>query len=93
MTFRQEVIIILIDKGILALIVVIATFILNWILQRKKARDELLNQITAARVAAYRKLWKITGEFITSRKIDIPMSKRIDVDCKLIKLHLSLRSD
>ena len=86
MTFEEQIIITLIDNGMLAAIAGFDGFTINWILQRKKSRDETLHELTPSRVDAFRKVWAITGtgKFITSEKQDIPIEKRLEIDRKLI---------
>ena len=60
MTFEQEIWLTILDKGILAIILAVLAFALNFILQKRKSRDEFINSISSHRVSAYKKLWKIS---------------------------------
>ena len=51
---------ILLDKGLLALLAIVVGFYFNWLLQKRKARDEFLKEIAYLRVRAYQKLWSHT---------------------------------
>jgi hypothetical protein len=55
---NSEVLIILFEKGLLALVVLFAGFLFNWILQTYKLKREAANQIASDRSKAYLELWK-----------------------------------
>lgn len=59
--FEQQLLITLVDKGLLALVVLAAGFVFNSVLQRRRARDSLLQAISAERVNAYKTLWEMTA--------------------------------
>jgi hypothetical protein len=84
-TFDQQISLTLIDKGLLALLAGIGGFLLNWLLQKKKSRDEILHELTSSRVKAYKRLWAISGKLITSRKDEIPPDVRLQIDQELIE--------
>ena len=58
MTGENEIMLILLEKGLLAGILVAVGFLFNWILQSARLRKEMANQLAADRAAAYRDLWK-----------------------------------
>ncbi len=62
MTFEQQVLLTLIDKGLLALLLLAAGFAFKWLLQDKKARDEALHALAPNRTTAYQELWKTLGK-------------------------------
>jgi len=73
----SEVLKILFEKGLLALVVLFAGFLLNWILQKNKLRREAANEIAYDRSQAYLDLWKAlaairprSDEIITHEKKD-----------------------
>ena len=72
MTFDEQLRITLLDKGLLAAILTLAAFALNWLLERRKARNELLKAISLQRVDAYKKLWALLEAVRPSDKADIP---------------------
>src|SRR5688572_11160316 len=57
MTFDEQVIITLIDKGLLALLIVISTFCVNLILERYKSYKSRNNEILKIRIAAMNNTW------------------------------------
>ncbi len=59
-TFEQDLWLVILDKGILAIILAVLVFGLNWVLQKRKSRDEFINSISSFRVRAYQALWKIS---------------------------------
>jgi hypothetical protein len=76
MTFDEQLRITLLDKGLLATILALAVFALNWLLEKRKARNELLKAISLQRVDAYKKLWELLEAVKASDKAEIPKSEK-----------------
>jgi hypothetical protein len=72
MTFDEQLRITLLDKGLLGAILALAAFALNWLLERRKARNELLKAISLQRVDAYKKLWALLEAVKASDEAEIP---------------------
>lgn len=62
MSLSEQIILALVDKGLLALVVAAVGHYLNTLLQKHRARDEFLVAIAASRVEAYKELWKLTEQ-------------------------------
>jgi hypothetical protein len=60
MTFGQEIVLALIETGLLGLLVLIAGFVLNRALERHKSDLEWQKVVAADRAKAYRQLWALT---------------------------------
>ena len=56
---NSELLKIVFEKGLLAIVVLLAAFLLNMVLQRSRLRGEATNQIAADRSMAYIELWKL----------------------------------
>ncbi|MEY1555141.1 hypothetical protein AB3Y40_05850 [Yoonia sp. R2331] len=69
MHFSDEIKLILLDKGALALVIVIAVAGLNYLLQRSKARADLVQEIATKRAEAYACFWAASEPF---RKTEPP---------------------
>lgn len=80
MSFDQQIFITLLDKGLLAFVLLFGGFVLNWYLQNRKARDETIRELATSRADAYKDLWRIleevkpaefnAGEEDTKKKLD-----------------------
>lgn len=60
LTFGQQVELAVIQYGLLAVIVLVAGFLLNRILERYKSDLDWRRTVAAARLEAYRQLWAVT---------------------------------
>ena len=60
MTFEQQLTITLVDTLLSGALLLIAGFLLNAALERRKASDELKKAVALERVNAYRELWKLS---------------------------------
>jgi len=60
LSFGQQLALTIIDKAIIGVLLLIAGYLLNAALERRKAGDELKKAIALERVNAYRELWKIS---------------------------------
>lgn len=58
-TYDAELSLLLLDKGLLALLALLVGFVLNWGLQRSKSQDDLRNALAVDRARSYQCLWKI----------------------------------
>ena len=76
MIFDEQLRITLLDKGLLAAILALAAFALNWLLEERKARNELLKAISLQRVDAYKKLWALLEAVKASDKAEIPNAEK-----------------
>lgn len=54
----SQFLLILFEKGLLALVLLLGAFLFNLILQKHKLRAEAANKIASERANAYRELWK-----------------------------------
>jgi hypothetical protein len=81
----QELYKILLDKGLLALLAIIVGFYFNWLLQKRKARDEFLREIAKLRVSAYQKLWSYTMSAKYWGDEDISDGQRRQLNMDLVK--------
>ena len=64
--FQEDILTIIIDKGLLAIALAFVAGLVKWWLQRDQASRDLLKQIAPKRAEAYEILWKVTEE--TCRK-------------------------
>jgi hypothetical protein len=80
LTYGQRIGLVLLDKGVLALVLVVAVAVANKLLQDRKSRDELLNAIADSRVYAYRRLWAICKQvrFVTDDPITEEDRRKFD---------------
>jgi hypothetical protein len=62
MTYDEKLLITLIDKGALALLILIVGFGLNWYLERRRARAGLQEALAAERAKSYGSLWALMDE-------------------------------
>lgn len=60
LTFGQQLTLVVLDKAIIGALLLLAGFLLNSALERRKAGDELKKAIALERVSAYRELWKLS---------------------------------
>lgn len=58
MTIDEEILLIFLEKGLLAIVLVVVGFLFNWILQSARLRKEMANELAVDRAAAYKELWK-----------------------------------
>lgn len=80
--FAQKIIVTVLDKGLLALVVVAAGYSFHALLQRRKARDALLTANAGSRVEAYRALWRLTEQvkFADRGAITAEEQRKLDDD-------------
>jgi hypothetical protein len=83
--FAQKIIVTVLDKGLLALVVVAAGYYFNALLQRRTARDELLTAIADSRVEAYRALWRLTEQVKFAERGAITAEERRKLDDDLVQ--------
>lgn len=69
MTFEQQLVITILDKGLLAILLALIAGLVNWWLQRDKAQMDLIKEIASLRAKAYANFWRKTDPF---REIDPP---------------------
>ena len=70
MTFREQILVTLLDKGLLALVIVIATFCVNIILEKYKSYRSLNNEVSKIRLVAMNNTWsKIYSWIVDSNSI------------------------
>ncbi|MEL6866167.1 MAG: hypothetical protein AAFP19_17190 [Bacteroidota bacterium] len=79
----QDLFITVLDKGLLALIALLVGFYFNRLLQERKARDSMLETITAQRVKAYQRLWEATKVAEFAREQEISETEKKDLSNKL----------
>ena len=85
MTFEQQIYITLLDKGLLALLLLIAGFGLNFILQSRKSRDETIRELAVARAEAFKALWSLMSQIKPSETADTSKNTVADTERKLTK--------
>lgn len=81
---NREILKILFEKGLLAIIVLMAAFLFNLILQRNKLRGEAANEIAADRSKAYIELWKRLAEVRPGGDEEISPEKVKQIESALI---------
>lgn len=81
--FTKELMIILIDKGLLAIMVLIVGYYFNKLLQKKKARDSMLEAIVEQRISAYKSLWETTQVVKFARREEILLDEKQELAEKL----------
>jgi hypothetical protein len=69
MTFEQQILLTILDKGLLAAVLALVAGLVNWWLQRDKAQKDLIKEIATFRATAYATFWKKTEPF---RETDPP---------------------
>lgn len=79
----SKVLTILFEKGLLAMILLLAAFLFNFTLQRYKLRGEAANEIAADRAKAYVELWKVLAEVRPLDDEDIPPKKVKEIESVL----------
>lgn len=63
-----------------AIIAFAVGFLVQWFLQAKKSRDELLRELSAPRAAALQNLWKLTTPFACTTKEPLSLQQRREAD-------------
>lgn len=81
---NSEVLKILFEKGLLALVVLFAGFLFNWILQKHKLQREAANQIASDRSNAYLELWKALAAIRPRSDEVISEEKRDEIEKVLV---------
>ncbi|UCF27171.1 MAG: hypothetical protein JSW42_11055, partial [Chloroflexota bacterium] len=79
MNFQEELIITIIDNGLLALIIAVIAFVFNWLLQRQKAKDELRKALSSKRAESFGELWSKTYRLRYSKDEQISSKDRDDL--------------
>jgi hypothetical protein len=74
--FDQQVMVTLLDKGLLALIVVLATYGLNSLLEQQRAKAGLEQALASDRAAAYGQLWSKTDRLAVSKQAPLSFDAR-----------------
>ena len=69
MSFEQQLLLTILDKGLLATALVLVAGLVKWWLQRDQAQKDLVREIASLRAAAYAAFWKKTEPF---RRTDPP---------------------
>ncbi|MDR4505866.1 MAG: hypothetical protein MRK01_13925 [Candidatus Scalindua sp.] len=79
---HDELFKILLDKGLLALLAIVVGFYFNWLLQKRKARDEFLKEIAHLRVSAYQKLWlhTMSAKYWGDKNISDKQRRQLNLD-------------
>lgn len=83
MNFQDELMITLIDKGLLALVALVVAYYFNRMLHKQKARDSMLEAIAEQRIKSYQGLWEISRTAEYARKDQIPQEARESMGKKL----------
>lgn len=71
MTFYDQIIVTIIDKGVLALLVVALGYKVKLWLQEDQSRRDLVREVSVQRAAAYEKIWKATEDFRSTDPPDL----------------------
>ncbi len=81
--FGKDILIALLDKGLLAGIVIGVGYYFNRLLHEKKARDSMLEAIVEQRITAYKKLWEATQMVQYARMEEISEAEKVALSDKL----------
>jgi hypothetical protein len=77
LTFKQQLVLTLLDKGLLALLILLAAFVINRALERFKAKQTVKTETTKARIQAMNQTW---GEITAWRASALTKSDRYQSD-------------
>jgi len=85
--FYQKIILIIFDKGFLALVLAVIAGLLKWLLQRDQAQRDLVREIAPKRAEAYEKLWKVTEPMCRKKQSEIDKQFREEMHTKFNKAY------
>lgn len=84
---NQKILLIILDKGFLALVLAIVAGLVAWLLQRDQAQRDLVREIAPKRAEAYEKLWKVTEPFCNKEHSEIDKQFREEMHTKFNKAY------
>jgi len=85
--FDQKIILMILDKGFLALVLAAVAGLLKWLLQRDQAQRDLVREIAPKRAEAYEKLWKVTEPMCRKKHSEIDKQFREEMHAKFNKAY------
>jgi len=85
MSFEEQMIITLVDKGLLALVIAVVGFALNLLLARQQARANIQQAIAPLRVKALTELWSKTEKLGFAKQQSLSPDQRTSIFQELTK--------
>jgi hypothetical protein len=83
MELQQQLLVSIVDKGLLALVLTIVAGLVKWILQRDAAQRDLMKAIAPQRATAYASLWNATEDLRRTNPPALTEERRKSVQRKL----------
>jgi hypothetical protein len=81
---NSPVLLILLENGLLAVVVLLAAFFLNLVLQRSKLRGEAANELAGKRADAYIALWKSLAAVRPLEKEEVTPARAAEIEEALV---------
>lgn len=87
MTFEQQLLVTILDKGLLAILLAVLVWLGNVFLQRRKARTDLAVALAEKRADAYVALWNATEDLRSTDPPPLDSEKRKELVGALTRLY------